>query len=633
MLKNKLTGLFFLLIFSFSAKSQIKIDTFEVKFAQQQRVESELTLLENKKGLIPIMGLDTLRIAVLSVGSTTVTPFQKMLANYTKVDFYNLPADFRQGEINGILKKLSGYNLVITGVHYLHENNKSDSNQTIAATPDLGKLLDSLSLKKNSVFVFFCSPSALTELKEIGHSDGLIIAYQNSIIAQELSAQMIFGGIGAHGKLPASMGNRYKKGDGLTIDHAIRLKYSMPEDAGLSSLKINRGIDSIVNIALNQKAYPGCNVLIAKDGKIIFQKAYGFHTYENRTPSSLDDIYDLASVTKVCGALPAIMKLNEDGKYLLDEPFSTYWPDWRRRFLHPSNKSDITLREMLAHQSGLVPFIPFYRESMKDKKLSNNFYHVTPGEGYNLEVAPGLYLKNKFKKTVFKDIRKSPLKTRGKYVYSDLSVYLTSEVVPRISGMKFTEFLDRNFYRPLGATTVTYLPSKKFSDDHIVPTEYDAIYRKRLVHSSVHDESAAVLGGIAGNAGLFASANDLAKVVQMYLQSGTYGGKEYLKKSTLDEFTKVQYPQNNNRRALGFDKPLLNNNTIDRDKAYPCPGASPQSFGHSGFTGTFIWADPMNGLIFIFLSNRVNPTRDNNKNSGKMEILQFMYDRINELKN
>lgn len=631
MIKNKLTGFLFLLILSFPAKSQTKINAFEVRFAQRQRVESELTLLENKNGLIPIMGLDTFRVAALSVGSTTVTPFQKMLANYTKVDLFNLPANFGKGEINGILKKLSGYNLVITGFHYLQE-----LNQAKPARADLENLLDSLSLKRNSVFVFFCSPSALSELKEIGHSNGLIVAYQtyqNSIIAQELSAQMIFGGIGAHGKLPASIGNRYNIGDGLTIDQPIRLKYSMPEDAGLSSLKINRGIDSIVNIALNQKAYPGCNVLIAKDGKIIFQKAYGFHTYENRTPSSLDDIYDLASVTKVCGALPAIMKLNEDGKYLLDEPFSTYWPDWRRRFLHPSNKSDITLREMLAHQSGLVPFIPFYRESMKDKKLSNKFYHVTPGEGYNLEVAPGLYLKDKFKKTVFKDIRKSPLKTRGKYVYSDLSVYLTSEVVPRISGTKFTEFLDQNFYRPLGATTVTYLPSKKFSDDQIVPTECDAIYRKRLVHSSVHDESAAVLGGIAGNAGLFASANDLAKVVQMYLQSGTYGGKEYLKKSTLDEFTKVQYPQNNNRRALGFDKPLINNSTLDKDKAYPCPGASPQSFGHSGFTGTFIWADPTNGLIFIFLSNRVNPTRDNNKNSGKMEILQFMYDRIKESKN
>jgi CubicO group peptidase (beta-lactamase class C family) len=615
------------------ATAQTKINIFESKFGQWQRVESAITLLENRNSLIPIMGLDTFRVAALSIGSSTVTPFQKMLGNYTKVDFYNLPASFGQKESNGILKKLSSYNLVITGVHYLHELNQAKS-----ARADLEKLLDSLSIKHNSVFVFFCSPSALSELKEIGHSDGLIVAYQTyqSIIAQELSAQMIFGGIGAHGKLPASMGNRYNSGDGLTIDHAIRLKYSMPEDVGLNSLKINKGIDSIVNIALNQKAFPGCNVLIAKDGRIIFRKAYGFHTYENRVPASLDDIYDLASVTKVSGALPAVMKLNEEGKYLLDEPFSTYWPDWRRRFLHPSNKSNVTVREMLAHQSGLVPFIPFYKQSMKDKTLPNKLYHVRPGDGYDLEVAQGLYLKDKFKKAVFKDIRKSPLKTRGKYVYSDLSVYLTSEVVTRISGMSFTEFLDKNFYRPLGATTVTYLPSNKFSEDQIVPTEYDGIYRKRLVHGSVHDESAAVLGGIAGNAGLFASANDLAKLVQMYVQSGTYGGKEYLKKSTFDEFNKVQYPQNNNRRALGFDKPLLNNSTMDKNKAYPCPGASPQSFGHSGFTGTFFWADPAEGLIYIFLSNRVYPTRNNNIISDlgtRSEILQFMYDQIKNLKN
>ena len=201
--------------------------------------------------------------------------------------------------------------------------------------------------------------------------------------------------------------------------------------------------------------------------------------------------------------------------------------------------------------------------------------------------------------------------------------------------MKYTEYLDMNFYRPLGASTITYQPSRKFSDEQIVPTEYDSIFRKRLVQSSVHDEASAVLGGISGNAGLFASANDLAKLVQMYVQYGTYGGKQYLKRSTFETFNQVQYPQNKNRRALGFDKPLIDNQKYDRNNAYPCPGASPQSFGHSGFTGTFIWADPTNGLIYIFLSNRVYPTRTNNKISDlnvRTEILQVMYDEMNDVK-
>jgi len=474
------------------------------QFAERKVVESELTLLENKNSLIPFTGLDTLRIAALSAGSSKVTPFQKMLGNYTKVDYFNLSENFTKDELNGTLKKLAGYNLVITGVHPQCEGERETGEgrtETGGENKILEEMLSRLSAPRNSVLVFFCNADAVNELKEIGSPVGLLIAYQNSAVTQELAAQLLFGGIGAKGKLPVSIGNHYKTGDGLTIDRPIRLKYTLPEEAGLNSLRLNKGIDSIVSKALAEKAFPGCNVLVAKDGKVIFRKAYGYHTFENRTPASVDDIYDLASITKVTGALPAIMKLNEEGKYLLDEPFSTYWPDWRRRFLHPSNKSDITLRELLAHQSGLVPFIPFYRQSMEGKKLSNKYYRAVPGEGYNLEVSQGLYLKDKFKQKIYKTIRKSPLKTRGKYVYSDLSVILTSEVVPRISGMKFTEFLDQNFYRPLGATTVTYLPSKKFSFEQIVPTEYDAIYRKKLVHGSVHDESAATFGGFAGNAG------------------------------------------------------------------------------------------------------------------------------------
>lgn len=618
------------------------LNSTDAQFVQRQLVESSLTLLENKNHLIPIQGLDTLRIAALSIGSQLVTPFQKMLGNYTKVDFYNLPEDFTEADQQIVINKLSAYNLVITGIHSLYESNHRRTvkvgNMTHIAplrpygvTENLEMLLARLAEMKNSVFVFFSNPYAINEMKDFGHPAALLIGYQNTLMSQELAGQLLFGGIGAKGKLPVSISNRYKSGDGITINESIRLKYTIPEEVGLSTSKLNGRVDSIVNNALSQKAFPGCNVLIAKDGKIIFQKAYGFHTYDNRMPESTDDIYDLASVTKVCGALPAIMKLNEEGKYLLDEPFSTYWPDWRKRFLHPSNKSDITARELLAHQSGLVPFLPFWKQTMSGKNLSDKWYRPEQQEPYSLEVAPGLFLDTKFSKTVYKSIRKSPLKTRGKYVYSDLSVILTPLVVTRLTGMKFTDYLDQNFYAPLGATTVTYLPQKKFSDEQIVPTEFDTIYRKRLVHGTVHDESAAVFGGIAGNAGLFASANDLAKLVQMYVQFGTYGGKKYLKKSTIEEFNRVQYPQTNNRRGLGFDKPLIDNQKFDKNNAYPCPGATPQSFGHFGFTGTFFWADPSNGLIYIFLSNRVYPTRASNKISDlnvRTDILQEMYDEL-----
>ena len=612
------------------------------QFARRQLVESALVLVENRNQLIPLMALDTLRIAALSIGATAITPFQQMLGNYTRVDCFNLSADFSPTEATEIIKKLSGYNLVITGVHSLCQSSDQDKSvlnplakgkplPSDEPTDNLGFLLSQMPTSKNSVIVYFVNPSALNELNDLSHPDGLVIANDNLTFAQELSAQLIFGGISATGKLPVSLGSRYPSGYGLTTKQPIRFKYTVPEEIGLNSERLYRSIDSIVNNALMKKAFPGCNILIAKDGKVIFQKAYGFHTYEERVPSRTDDIYDLASVTKVAGALPAIMKLNEEGKYHLDEPFSTYWSDWRKGFLHRSNKSDLTVRELLAHQAGLVPYLPFWRESMDGKNLSHKWYSTDQNRHFDLEVAPGMYLDSRFKKHVYKAIRKSPLQTRGKYVYSCLSFIISPEVITKLSGMKYTDYLDKNFYRPLGATTLTYRPFLKFSGDQIVPTEYDSLFRKRLIHGSVHDEASAVLGGISGNAGLFASANDLAKIVQMYLQFGTYGGMEYLKRSTIEEFNRVQFPQNNNRRGLGFDKPLLDNQKFDRQNAYPCPAVSPLSFGHSGFTGTFFWADPSNGLIYIFLSNRVYPTRENNLLSElnvRTEILQLISEEL-----
>jgi CubicO group peptidase (beta-lactamase class C family) len=565
-----------------------------------------------------------------------------MLGNYSKVDFFNLPENFTEKEQQAVLKKLTAYNLVISGIHSLYEGPTRRTvkvGNVVHIAPqrpynvngNLENLLPSLTAMKNSVVVFFSNPYAINEIKDFGHPSVLMVAYQNSSMFQELAGQLLFGGIPAKGNLPVSIGNRHKLGDGITINESIRLKYTLPEEVGLNSTKLKFRIDSIVNNALTLKAFPGCNVLVAKNGKVIFQKAYGYHTFDNRIAESTDDIYDLASVTKVSGALPAIMKLNEEGKYLLDQPFSTYWTDWKKGLFHPSNKSDVTVRELLAHQGGLVPYMPFWKESVKENSLSRKWYSNELEDPYNLEVAPGLFLDAKFSGKVYKAIRKSPLETRGKYVYSCLSFIIAPEVITKLAGMNYTDYLDQNFYRPLGASSVTYLPSRKFSSERIVPTEYDSIFRKRLVHGGVHDEASAVLGGISGNAGLFASANDLAKLVQMYVQYGTYGGKQYLKRSTLETFNTVQFPQTKNRRGLGFDKPLIDNQKYNKHDAYPCQSATPESFGHSGFTGTFFWADPTNGLIYIFLSNRVYPTRANNQISDlnvRTEILQVMYEEI-----
>ncbi len=613
----------------------------QAELVKRKMIEASITLLENQNEIIPLKRLDSLKVACLAVGVADETPFQSMLSKYTKTDNFFLPEQFTTAELEAVKEKLKEYNLVVAGLH-LYESKTRHSMQVgnmqkvrpqrpYGLTDGTEDLLSYLSKDIKSIVVFYSSPYALAEVKSFSPPAGLVMAYQNDSLVQELTAQLICGGIGASGKLPVSLGNYYKIGDGLKINNSVRLKYTIPEEVGMNSQRLNHRIDSIVSDAISQRATPGCSVLAAKDGKVIFRETYGYHTYDQRIPVSEEDLYDLASVTKVSGALAAILKLTDEGKINLDDKFSEYWTDWKSGLFHSSNKEDLGWREILAHQAGLIPYLNYWTETAKDGELKNRWYSFQKTDDYQLEVAPGLFLKNKFKKRIYKDIRKSKLNPPGKYVYSGLSFLLIPQLTKDLSGQAYTEFLDDNFYHPLGAYNVTYNPLDKFPKDQVVPTEYDAYYRKRQVQGTVHDEAAAVFGGVAGNAGLFANANDLAKLIEMYMQMGTYGGERYLSDATMKDFTRVQFPENNNRRGLGFDKPLLNNNEVSPEKAYPCPGASPESFGHFGFTGTFVWADPTHDLIYIFLSNRVYPTRERNmlgKLNVRTNILQAFYDEI-----
>ncbi len=597
----------------------------EVELQKRLQIEASLTLLENRNHIIPLDRLDTLRIAALSVGDTIPTEFQHMLANYMKVDFYNLPEQFTTKDLTELTTNLKKYNLVIAGIHSFQKSGLKDANENWNGFEQLS---DYLIREKTSLVCYFCDLKLVGEMKSFGKPAGLIMAFHNDDLTQSLAAQTIFGGTSAKGKLQFDVWPDYHTGDGILIEKPVRLKYTIPEEVGIKTAELQNPIDSIVKDALAKKAFPGCNVLVAKDGEIIFRKAYGYETFEKQRSAHLDDIYDLASVTKISGGLPGILKLYDEGKIELDKPVANYYPDWKNSLSHKSDKSSITIRELYTHQSGLVPFISFYKTTIKDGKPSPEWYTTTADELHPLCVAPGMYLDKKFLKLVTDTIRKAPLKTRGKYVYSDLPLVITPEIVKNISGIDFREFIESNFYRPLGASELTYLPLQKFSRDRIVPTENDQYYRFQLLQGTVHDESAAVLGGISGNAGLFASANDLAKLMEMYLQMGSYGGKQYVSEATIKEFTRVQFPKNDNRRGLIFDKPALDNKTVKPKDAYPCPEASDESFGHSGYTGTFVWMDPKYNLLYIFLSNRVCPTRDNNLISDlnvRTKILSAIY--------
>ncbi len=396
----------------------------------------------------------------------------------------------------------------------------------------------------------------------------------------------------------------------LEIDDSVltsKLSYAKPSDVNLDSAYIHFKVDSIIDHGIQNKAFPGAQILVAKNAKIIFHKAYGFHTYDSLQKVALDDIYDLASVTKIAGPLPAIMKLVNEGKLNLDIPFSTYWKPWRK----VKDKKDLTLREILAHQAGLTPYIVFLNEVLKNNgKLKKRFVSRHPKPGYDNQAYDGLFIKNTFRSKMHRMINRSKVSEEKKYKYSGLAFLIFPELIEQMTGQSYENYLEQNFYKPLGASTMGFRPKTKGYPNQIIPTEQDTLFRHTLTQGWVHDENASLLGGVSGNAGLFASATDLAKLMQMYLQNGVYNGKRYVSETMMKEFIKVQYPKNENRRGLGFDKPSLDNEELDFSEAYPALTVSAESFGHSGFTGTFIWADPKNQLVYIFLSNRVNPTRE-----------------------
>lgn len=384
----------------------------------------------------------------------------------------------------------------------------------------------------------------------------------------------------------------------------------------MDSLYIHTKVDSILNDAIRKKAFPGVQVLAVKNHTIIFHKAYGYQTYDSIKKVQLTDMYDIASVTKITAPLPILMKLHSEGKLDLDSPFSKYWKPWR----HQKDKKHLTVREVLAHQAGLIPYIVFANEVQnKDKSINKKYIASQQSHRFSEPVYTNLFVKNRFRKLMYKKINYSKVAATKKYKYSGLSFLLYPQIIENLTKTNYNSYLKKHFYFPLKAYGLTFTPKLTGLRNTIIPTEIDSVFRKDVVTGWVHDENAALLGGISGNAGLFSTALDLAKIMQLYCNYGVYNGKRYISENTLKEFTKVQFPKNGNRRGLGFDKPLLGNDTLSIKDCYPAPEVSPESFGHGGFTGTFAWADPKHDFVFIFLSNRVYPNR-NHRNIYNLAI-------------
>jgi len=590
------------------------------EYIQQKLVEKSLTVLKNEQELIPLRRLDTLKIASISIGADRRTAFQENLSWYTKIDHFQLKDKATASQISAVKEKLKDYNVVIAG---LHDHSKYPRN-VIRYSDAVLKFIAEIAQNEHTIFSVFKNPYTLNKMDNIEDAPVLIEAYQDSELSEQKAAQLIFGGFKADGKLPVSVGKKFKAGDGLETSEKIRFAYTTPQDAGMNADFLASGIDSLMQQAMDAKAIPGGVVLVAKDEKIVFQKAYGLHKYSDTVKTKTSDIFDLASVTKISSALPALMKLQDEGKFSLEEGIDEYLPYFRN-----SNKAGIPFRQIFAHQARFKPWIAYWQNTLrKNGSYKWNTFKKDSSARFPVKVSENMWLHRNYKKKIYKAIKKSPLEDKAEYKYSGLAFYLLPQIVENLTGEDYRKYLDDNFYSKLGATTLGYRPMESFELARIVPTESDFDFRHKPIHGSVHDEGAIMMGGVSANAGLFSDANDLAKLMQMYLNMGEYGGERYITEATFKEWTKTQFPDNNNRRAIGFDKPNLeyagpNNNTAK--------DASTASFGHTGFTGTMVWMDPKEDLLFVFLSNRVLPTRDNTRLyslNTRTQIQQVLYDAI-----
>ncbi len=598
------------------------LNTPEAKLLNRQLVKASLTVLKNNNKILPVKKLDKVKIASVSFGAKRETAFQESLSLYTHVTHFQLPLDASAEKVDSVRQEIKKHDLIIGGIHDVSKFPRN----TLETSSEVAAFIKEVSENKSNIFTFFKNPYVLNSVEGIEKAEGLIVTYQDSELTQELAAQLIFGGIGANGKLPVSVGEKFDAGDGLKVEGGIRFSYTLPEEVGMDSAILYSKVDSLMQEAMAEKAIPGGQILVAKDGKVVMHEAYGLHRYSDTIKVKRTDLYDLASVTKISSALPALMKLYDEGKFDLEAGIEDYLPYFRN-----SNKDEVPFRQILTHQARFKPWIPYWKNTLR-KNGSYKWYTFKKDSSarYPVKVSENMWLHRNYQKKMFRAIKKSPLEQEAKYKYSGLAFYLLPAIVEEITGEDFRGYINENFYDKLGATTLTYRPLEEFPLKRIVPTENDFLFRNKAIHGDVHDEGAIMMGGISANAGLFANANDLAKLMQMYLNMGSYGGERFIEEATLREWTKTQFPENDNHRAIGFDKPYLE---YKGESSNTAKDAGKASFGHTGFTGIYAWADPETDLLYLFLSNRVLPTRENTrlyKLDTRTNIQQAIYDSLKD---
>ena len=591
----------------------IQKDLYTVKddLLHRKAVKHAITAVKLTDSILPLKNLDQKNIAYVAMGDAKGTTFINTLQKYASVTV------IKEKNLACLVEKLALYATVIIGFH------KSDKTplESYEFTEKEIVWLQEIARTNTVILDVFASPYSLLKVKSFTNIDNIIVSYQNSEASQEISAQIIFGALKAQGKLPVAIGEEFPVFTGIKTTTLPRLGYDLPEAVGINSTKLNR-IDSLAKLVVSQKMAPGVQVLIARKGKIIYNKNFGYHTYKKKRKVKDFDIYDVASMTKILATLPLIMQLEEGKKLGLTSKLGDLLPQFKG-----TNKETLTIVEVMSHYARLKPWIPFYINTLDSvtKMPDAKWYSNKKSETFNIKVAHKLYMNKEYKDSIMQRIIDSDLLKRKRYKYSDLPYYMLKDYLETEYKSDLNVLTQRYFYKSLGAHKTTYNPLEKFSNKMIVPSEVDDYYRNQTLQGYVHDMGAAMQGGIGGHAGLFSNANDVAKMMQMYLQGGTYGDHKYFDAATIAKFNTCYYCSEDNRRGVGFDKPQLG------DVGPTCGCVSMTSFGHSGFTGTYTWADPDEEIVYVFLSNRTYPTMSNRKlikTDIRTKIQKLIYEAI-----
>lgn len=584
------------------------LNNTSARYIEYKLIEKQMCLIKDNYNIVPLSKKQSYKIVSVAIGDGSKTEFQNALEKQANIKTIQLNKNGSSTNFNQVLEQLKNYDIAIVSVH-----STSKYPPGYGITEQCASFVRKAPSITKTILVNFGNPY---NLKNFTGQECVLMAYEDAKINNEKAVQALFGVIGVDGKLAVTVNSEYQLNSGVITSPTASLNVASPEEVGMSSSVLSQ-IDKIANRAISIGATPGAQVLVAKDGRIVYDKSFGKQTYTSTIAVQNDHLYDLASITKVAATTLAIMKLVEDSVINLDDYMAKYLPE-----LLETNKNYLTISMVLQHKAGLKAWIPFYYETVNNKALYDSVYAKFPDATHNTYVGNGLYMLDSYKQHIFKVIYESEIGVKGKYLYSDLGMILMKELIERVTGEPLDSYVYEHFYKPLGLTHLTYLPLDKFDLAKIIPTALSPDMRQGLVHGYVHDPAAAMLGGVSGHAGLFGNAESLAILMQMLLNGGELNGMRILKEETIKTFTKRQSADS--RRGLGWDKPESNKRYINPASDY----ASMQCFGHTGFTGTMVWADPKYNLIYVFLSNRIYPDQENKKlirEGVRTEIMDVIY--------